>query len=139
MTIEEALQMLGRRLAEERRRVGWSQKQLAERLGVGRSAVAMIETERAPIYADRLADLERDGFDPVYVLTGQRGQVLASRLLNWELLSSLLATVRSWTQDRHIELPTEKEILLAKILYDHFAEKGVIDEARVEEALQLVA
>ena len=62
--------MFGNRLATERKRLGFTQKDVGERLGIGRSAVGMIETDHAPLDAERLVNLGSDGFDVLYILSG---------------------------------------------------------------------
>lgn len=131
--------MFGKRLAQERQRVGLSQRELAERLGLGRSALGMIETDRSAIVLERLIAVGDLGFDVQYILSGEPSPVAAARLLNWELLGAILAGVREWTQKREISLPPDKEMLILKLLYEHFAERGMVDDDAISRALQFAA
>ncbi len=131
--------MFGKRLAQERQRLGWSQKQLAERMGVSRSAVAMLETDKSQLDVQRLVELGGDGFDVLYVLSGEPGKVAAARLLDWDLVFSILQGVQAWSTKRGISLPPHKESLVLKLLYQHLAEKGIVDQDAIEQAMQIAA
>lgn len=61
--------MYGQRLADERRRLAMSQDDIAGLLDIGRSGVAAIEGDRAPLDVARLVTLgEKAGVDAMYVL-----------------------------------------------------------------------
>lgn len=132
--------MLGTRLSEERRRLKLSQEQVAHYLGVGRSAVAMIESGRSGLDTERLFELgKKIPIDTIYVATGEHSRQAGARLLDWTLVESILKAIDRWATMNHVVLPPEKITLILKILYHHFAEKGVVDAARVEETLRLAA
>lgn len=131
--------ILGRRLADERKRLGMSQQQLSEVLGIGRSALAMIETGKASIDADSLIDFGAHGIDVIYVLSGENSALAAARLMDWTLVETILRGVRTWSAERKISLSPEKEALVLKILYSRFATDGVIDEQGINETLRLAA
>lgn len=131
--------MFGLRLASERKRLGMTQKELGERLGIGRSAIGMIETDRAPVDAARLVDLGSDGFDVLYVLAGERGKVAAGRMIDWELCLSIVYKVQAWQKRRGVSFPPEKEAMVIKHLYLQVAERGRIDSATLEETLRMAA
>lgn len=131
--------MFGKRIADERQRLGLTQKQLAEKLGVGRSAVAMIETDRAPIDIGRLMDLEQHGFDPFYVMYGESGAAIAGQHLNWDLFTEILSAVRAWSEGRKLVLSTEKEIVICKLLYGHFVARGFVDPQVLQDTIRLAA
>lgn len=131
--------MFGARLAAERKRLGLSQKQLAERIGVGRSAVAMIETDRASLDAQRLVDLGADGFDVLFVLTGEPGRVAAGHLVDWDLAVAILQRIQAWSARRDVTIPADKQALLVKHVYIHVARRGRMDEMVMEELLRMAA
>ena len=99
--------MFGLRLSSERRRLGLSQQNVADLLGLSRSAVAMLETDRASLEVQRLLQLGQRGYDVLKVLTDDPGQVAAGRLLDWNLWSGLarlwseLALLLDWRLDSH--------------------------------------
>lgn len=131
--------MVGKRISEERERLGLTQKDLGELWNVGRSAVAMIESGRSPLVVDRLLELEKLGVDIQYVLFGQRSTQIASRMLDWQLLTLILKGVRQWSSSHGIRLAPEKEAVFLKLFYDLFVASGAIDEAAMNEALSLAA
>jgi transcriptional regulator with XRE-family HTH domain len=131
--------MIGNRLAAERRRLKLSQQQVGDLLGLGRSAVAMLEADRAPLYADRLVALGEHGFDIFKILTGESGRAAAGQLLDWALALQIAERVDGWTASRGIALPPEKRIVLIKHLYSLFAARGTLDTKTLGEMLELAA
>ena len=69
---------LGRRLREERTRVGLSQQALGEACGVRKQAQLKYESGDSTPSADYLAALSNLGIDPAYVLTGRPSGALAN-------------------------------------------------------------
>lgn len=63
---------LGLRLREERERLGFTQEQLAEQLGVARRTVVNHETEFHPVTVEVLNKLDELGADCFYILFGRR-------------------------------------------------------------------
>lgn len=63
---------IGARLRSERRRVDLSQKELADRMGIGRNTQINYEKELHMPTADYLAGLEAHGLDACYILLGRR-------------------------------------------------------------------
>lgn len=131
--------MFGTRIADERRRLGWSQKDLGERLGIGRSAVGMIETDRAPFDAERLVHLGADGLDVLYVLTGEPGNVAAGRLIDWDLCLAITQRVQDWSKRRGVRIPQDKLPIVIKLLYLQAALRGGLDDRTFDEAMRIAA
>jgi transcriptional regulator with XRE-family HTH domain len=131
--------MFGIRLAAERRRLRLSQKDVADRFGIVRSAVGMIETERAPLDAARLVQLGKEGFDVLYILTGEHGTTAAGRLVNWELVTSLINRIRDWEVARGRRIKPEKLAIVLKHLYLHYAERGDWDNSAFDDVLRMAA
>jgi transcriptional regulator with XRE-family HTH domain len=131
--------MFGERFAAERRRLKMTQQAVAEVLGLGRTAVAMIESGAGSLNADRLVQLGAHGFDVLKVLTGEPSQVAAGQLLNWKLAVEISSGVDEWAHSRGISLPAEKKALILKHLYARFATRGDVDVATLGEMLQVAA
>lgn len=131
--------MLSKRVAAERLRLGWTQAHLAERLGVSRSIVALMESGKSAIYVERLLALEPAGFDIAFILWGERAPVTAARFLDWDLLAEIHCAVATWCESRNVVIAPDKQALLLKVLYRHFAARGSIDRAGFEEAMRLAA
>jgi transcriptional regulator with XRE-family HTH domain len=64
----------GRRLAEERKRLGLKQAEFAKRVGTVVPAQSLYENDRRGLRADYLARAAEAGVDVRYVLTGRRGE-----------------------------------------------------------------
>lgn len=131
--------MFGIRIASERKRLKLSQQRVADLLGLSRSLVAMIETDRAPLDAERLLELGSNGFDVMKVLTDEPGHVAAGRMLDWRLSTTISERVDAWAQARGVALPPEKKAIIVKHLYLQFSSRGEIDEATLRETLQMAA
>lgn len=132
--------MFGKRLAQERKRLGLSQESLAPFLSITRSALAMIETDRAPLDVERLVDLAaKVGVDPIYVLTGDPSHVAASKLMDWDLVMQIQKGINGWCKKQKIALTPEEQTLTVKILYDQFSRStGDLNEG-IDEVLRKVA
>ena len=131
--------MLGLRLSSERRRLGLSQQKVAELLGVSRSAVGMLETDRASLEVQRLLQLGESGYDVLKVLTDEPGRVAAGRILDWNLCVEVTERVSAWEHARGLRLPSDKKALVVKHLYLRFAALGRVDELALGETLQVAA
>ncbi len=131
--------MFGTRLAQERKRLELSQKELGDLLGVGRSAIAMIETDRTGLDAMRAASLRSAGFDVQYLLFGERRSLDCGQGLDWDLLFTIIERVTDRCRRKKIRLPPEKMKVIVKHVYLQLAERGEIDEATVDSILRVAA
>ena len=131
--------MLGLRLSSERRRLGLSQQKVADLIGVSRSAVGMLETDRASLEVQRLLQLGQSGFDVLKILTDEPGRVAAGRILDWNLCVEVTERVSAWEHARGLRLPPDKKALVVKHLYLRFAALGRVDELALGETLQVAA
>lgn len=68
----EVRQEIGRRLLEERSRLGLTQQRLAEAIGSSRLSVVHYESGRSSPAAETLAAMDAAGIDVRYVLIGMR-------------------------------------------------------------------
>ena len=73
MTIRIQLEGLGRRLREERERLGFSQDRFADKAGVTRASQSRYEAGRFMPPLDYLDRLARDGLDILYVISARKG------------------------------------------------------------------
>lgn len=86
-TIAKQRQSIGARLAEERRRLGYSERQIAQLLGVPLDVYVGIEAGEADPGIYRMPRLVACGFDILYILTAERHLAVAEE-------SELLARFR---------------------------------------------
>ena len=86
-TLAKQRQSIGARLAEERRRLGYSERQIAQLLGVPLDVYVGIEAGEADPGIYRMPRLVACGFDILYILTAERHLAVAEE-------SELLARFR---------------------------------------------
>lgn len=129
----------GDRIRAERRRLGLSQEELAEQLGVSRSSVAYYEADRTVPDLDFLAHADTVGMDVLYVVFGRHSTEQAGLALDWDLLASILQGIRGWCTNAGLSMPVEKEVAIAKLLYSQFAKAKVIDAELMKQVLKLAA
>lgn len=86
-TLAKQRQSIGARLAEERRRLGYSERQIAQLLGVPLNVYVGIEAGEADPGIYRMPRLVACGFDILYILTAERHLAVAEE-------SELLARFR---------------------------------------------
>ena len=132
--------MFGQRLADERKRLGLRQEELAPSLGLGRSALAAIETDRSPLPVAQLVRLGKDvGVDVLYVLTGESSKTAACKLLDWDLVAAIQRGIAAWCAEHRIVLPPEKQTLVLKILLERFSREDAYSAESLDEQLRLAA
>lgn len=86
------------RLLEERKRLGLTQPEMADRVGATKRSVINWETGASSPGADALANYAAAGADVLYILTGQRSQPVAPQAL-------LPASDRALLDDFHAAPP----------------------------------
>jgi transcriptional regulator with XRE-family HTH domain len=64
----------GKRLADERKRLGMKQAEFVARLGIDVPRQSLYENDRRELRADYLARIAELGIDILYVVTGRRGE-----------------------------------------------------------------
>lgn len=97
----------------------------------------MIETGRSMVDVERLLLLQPLGFDVLYLVLGERAKEVAATLLDWGLVSKILAGIRNGSGSHGLVLPVEKEVLILKLLYERFARDGVVDDLKLQETLRI--
>lgn len=96
----------GQRLAEERRRLGLTQAELALRVGIDAPRQSLYETGIRSLKAAYLASLAAVGIDLSYVLTGQRALPSSMPPLSADLLHAYAA------------LPPDLQLIIARLVGD---------------------
>lgn len=127
------------RLREERKRLGMSQDELAERLAMSRSSVAFYELDRTVPDIACMARAAKAGVDVGYVIFGQRTAEQAERMLDWDLLASIVSGIRTWAEENGLEIPAAKEVAIARVQYREFARSRELDPDVMKEMLNLFA
>lgn len=129
----------GVRLREERKRLNLSQGELSVVMGVSRSAVASYEAGLTSADLSAMFKAMEHNLDVWYVLTGTRSKEVAAELMDWSLLEKILQGVREWSAEQGIEIPTDKEVALLRLLYQQAAKTQNMDPAMLSNALKLAA
>ena len=104
----------GKRLAEERKRLGLKQAGFAKLVGTNVPRQSLYENDRRELRADYLARLVEAGVDVVYILSGRRSEGGQLGPGATDLLTS------------HLELPADMQQALeglARALRDKFARR----------------
>lgn len=116
-----------------------SQDELAERLTMSRSSVAFYEADRTVPDVTCMVRAAKVGVDVGYVMFGQRGAEQAERMLDWDLLASIMRGIRDWAEEYGLDVPAAKEVAIARVLYRQFARSRQIDSDVMKEVLKLAA
>lgn len=132
---------LGLRLRGERERLGFTQEQLAEQLGVARRTVINHETEFHPVTVEVLNKLDELGADCFYILFGRRFLEF-SVPLDPALLEKVLGWADVLCRDRKGQPFPQRHIsrFIAEA-YTYLAgeRSGTDDQAKVEMTLAKIA
>jgi transcriptional regulator with XRE-family HTH domain len=132
--------LFGARLAEERKRLGLKQADLADLLGVGRAAVSLMETGRCGIEATRVASLRGAGFDVHYLLFGERGAIAFGHGFDWDLFFEILNDVELSFGNSGLERPNTNQMkTLVRDLYVKLAGRRAAEQAKFEKLLARTA
>ncbi len=114
----EVRQEIGRRLLEERSRLGFTQQSLADAIGGSRLSVIHYENGRSSPAAETLAAMEAVGVDVRYVLTGMRG---APSGIDRERFRQAFSEVQRQAKVKREKLTTDACLDLAWRIYDALA------------------
>ncbi len=127
------------RVPQERKRLGETQTDWADLLGVTRSAIAMVETNRVGLDTENLMKLWDHGVDALYVLTGRRSEAIGGELINWTLVERIADRFGRWEAEKGIRIPDAKRATVLKLLYLRFSESARTSDTAIDEMLNLAA
>lgn len=127
------------RIVSERQRLGLSARAMAKAGGVSPASQSFYESSDRVPDARYLARIEAVGVDVRFILHGERTTEQVNRLFDWELLSEIYVSVDEWLVEQGLALHPQKKLQLVKILFDHMAERGVVDRAKVAELMRAAA
>jgi len=130
---------VGKRLAEERRRLNLTQEDLAQAMGVGRAAVTMVETERTGLSSFHSDALMKLGIDMTFVRTGIRKASAIADDINWELVEGILEALEKWSRQHKVKLTPDKLAKALRVLYTYFSSTGQINPQHLEHVMALAA
>lgn len=131
---------IGLRLAQERRRMGMTQAELADQVGLRRSVIGMVETGKSRLDLAVLLELESEvGMDLVFVLTGRRAAVAAADMLDWKLAEEILVALASAGKRLTVELSPAGTARALRLLYRMASHEGRVSQEQVDNFVQLGA
>jgi len=131
---------IGLRLAQERRRLGMTQAELADQVGLRRSVIGMVETGKSRLDLAVLLALESEvGMDLVFVLTGRRAAVAAADMLDWKLAEEILVSLASAGKRLNVELSPAGTARTLRLLYRMASHEGRVSQEQVDNFVQLGA
>ena len=111
----EVRQEIGRRLLEERVRLGFAQQGFAEAVGGSRLSVINYESGRSSPAAETLVAMEAIGVDVRYVLTGMRA---APSGIERERFRQAFCEVQRQTKIKREKMSVDASLDLAWRIYD---------------------
>jgi transcriptional regulator with XRE-family HTH domain len=129
----------GRRLQEERKRLGMNQEQLGALAQVSRAAQATYEAGKTPpdiVYLDLVVQA---GVDGNYVLSGRRSSEAAGDILDWDLAEALFAGIHDFAEQARLVVPPKKQIALLRLLYRQAARDRRVDPENLKAMIRLAA
>ncbi len=115
-------ELLAKRWCEERLRLGLTQGQLAEALGISRTSATMYEAGKQMPGAEVLMNLRHVGADVLFILTGQRER---AALLDIDRLESALEEARRQTFVNNEQLSQRQLLDRANTIYQAIPTIGV--------------
>jgi transcriptional regulator with XRE-family HTH domain len=127
------------RLQEERLRLRQTTEAFAEVLGVSRSTVVHYESGKSEPSRASLERAREVGADVLYIISGSRIEAEIARGFDWDLLLEIVRGVDAWERKMDLQIPLEKKIALAKLLYRRFAASRVVSDEDIEESVRLLA
>ena len=134
---------IGRRLKEERERLGMSQTEFAALSGAGRKTQFNYESgDRSPD-ANYLAAVAEAGADIGYIVTGQHSDTntASGSIVDWGLLEQVIVGVEAFLSERKAKLRPNKKAGLIRVLYAKFSEdeeEETLDQKRFTDFMEAV-
>lgn len=127
------------RIREERKRLGMTQDEFAEALGLSRATIAFYEAGRSLPDAAALERADLAGADIVYLVTGRRSNEIGEMQVDRDLLESIVKGVKAWETEHQLRISTDKFSVLVGLLYEKFSESRKVEKNVMAEVLRLVA
>lgn len=129
----------GERLRAERKRLGLSQADAAQVLGVGRVALGHYENGRAMPTVDLLTNAQKAGMNVLWLLLGSDAQQTAIQSINFATLKTVVLAVTDFVKSNELALDAAAEDQLIKTLYLQFERLGGQSKIRIQDLLRAAA
>lgn len=128
---------IGRRLRQERQRLGLTQSALAKVAGVSKASQLSYEADATDPGADYLINIAAAGVDVHWVLMGESLQQAGWRRLDTRLLVAITLAIEQWAATRGKPTSLETRDDLLRLIYEHCSRDGVLDMSFVQKALKV--
>lgn len=125
----------GRRLKDERHRIGLTQEELAQALSTSRGTIANCEVGKSFLDMKLLERADQIGVDILFLVTGRK----IHSSLNWRLLQAINLGINNWTAEHDMVVSPQNHFLLQKLLYEKFALQEKLDPAEIDIYLRSAA
>lgn len=113
---------LHERLLAERTRLGLTQQEASNGLGVGRSAYAHYESGRASLDVSLLEKAENMGMDAWWLVTGESRAKAAIDHVNLDALRAIFLSVGDFNEQHRLNLTSAQQNELVRSLYCQFVD-----------------
>ncbi len=128
-----------------------SQERFAQLIGGTKRGIQENESGKTSPNSKLLAGLAQIGLNINWLLTGQ-GEMVAEDLRvkpvtvvhgrpseeDYKIMAVVILRLQETIQEKELDVPFEKLVELAGLLFDHVVEAGKLDPTRVERFLRLV-
>ncbi|MHB8716614.1 MAG: helix-turn-helix domain-containing protein [Sulfuricaulis sp.] len=127
---------IGKRIREERVRLGLTQTEFAAAGGVSLSSQGAYEKGTRAGDCHYLVGISRAGVDPIYVVTGRRIEQVDG--IDWQLYDKVVETISKTLAADRLEIPSGKTAPIVRLVYGSAAAaNGRIDQEQVRLVLRL--
>lgn len=133
-------EQFGRRLREERKRLGLTQASLASDVGISTPTQVGYELGIRSPDVHYLTVVEQLGVDERYIRTGVRANRAAVGTMDWEFFLAVQSSGDAWFKNElGITLDPRESNEIARLLYEVLIETREIEDSKIERVLRLVA
>ena len=131
------LQGIGRRIREERKRLGLRQPDMARAAGVSLSTYVALEAGKRKLRLNRIERLSQmAGLDIKYILSGTPGRHDLDGP-DWVLYRQIAQVIDNWQQKRGPIEPLQRRLDVLRYLYTQFQAAGRFDENTANELMNM--
>lgn len=131
--------ILSNYLKIERKRLGFTQQQMAEAGGVSKSSQVGYEAGARVPDATYLKNISIAGANLNFILFGEDQLNQNDSNFDWNLHDSVLSTIEKWLDEQQLSLPFDKRMQLLRLFLAHFAVVNHVDIEFIHQQLRDVA
>lgn len=126
------------RFKSERKRLGFSQDELASAIGTSRSTVAYYESGRSVPDLVTMERARQVGMDTWFIQTGEKAGAGISEA-DWRKLFLIAQSVEKWMKANEIPRSAHAELELVRLLYEKGAQEGFLNSQSPAELAKQAA